>query len=216
MYMPENLGNKKGGKPAAPKEILENYERQKAAFLQAGYVEQQETITVKKANVMAFVTAGPFAIMGVIVWLWYWKNFSGDFSMWDIACYLVLFMLCIFIHELLHGVGWVLWTKQGFKSIHLGIMRENATPYCHCKEPLKPEQYLFGCILPFVVLGICFLIPAIITGSQMLLLLSVSNILSAGGDTTIVNMLKKYLGRKDCYITDHPEQCGFVAFIKQV
>lgn len=212
--MPENLGKEKGGKPAAPKEILENYEQQKKLFLQAGYVEQQETVTIVKANIMAVVTAGPFAAAEVLVWILYGQNFLKDFSIWDIVWYLALFMLSIFIHELLHGIGWGFWAKQGFKSIHLGIMREYATPYCHCKEPLKPGQYLFGCVLPFLVLGIGFFIPAIAAGSPLLLLLCVSNVLSAGGDTTIAIMLKKYLGRRECYILDHPEQCGFVAFFK--
>ncbi|MCI9423719.1 MAG: DUF3267 domain-containing protein [Dorea sp.] len=212
--MPEDLRKEKGGKSALSKEILENYDLQKQRYLQAGYKETQETISIKQANVMAFVTAGPFVLVELIVWIKLGNIFSADFSMWDITCYVVLFMLCIFIHELLHGIGWMVWGKQGFKSIHLGIMQEYMNPYCHCKEPLKPVHYLIGCAAPFLVLGIGFFIAAIISGSPMLLVLSVSNVSSAGGDTMIMNMLAKYLGRKDCYILDHPEKCGFVAFLK--
>lgn len=50
----------------------------------------------------------------------------------------------------------------------------------------------------------------------MLFLLSLVNILSAGGDTTIACMELKYLKQDEkCYILDHPTNCGFVAFVKR-
>lgn len=48
--------------------IIENYERQKQQYMEAGYEERQETISILRANVMAFVTAGPFVVLGLILW----------------------------------------------------------------------------------------------------------------------------------------------------
>ncbi len=47
------------------RQITENYERQKGKYLAEGYEERREVISIAKANVMTFVTAGPFAVLGM-------------------------------------------------------------------------------------------------------------------------------------------------------
>lgn len=196
------------------RQITENYEWQKGKYLAEGYEERREVISIAKANVMTFVTAGPFAVLGMILWILAGRYEPRAFLRIDIVWFLVLFMLSVFIHEVLHGVGWSIWTRQKWKSIYLGVMWEYLTPYCHCKEPISPQNYLCGVLMPFGVLGIGIYILAVIMGSNLLLMLSLCNILCAGGDTTIACMLWKYLSRQDCYILDHPTDCGFVAFVR--
>lgn len=199
----------------AKQKIIDNYKQQRGNYLEQGCEEKQEIISVVKANVMAFVTAGPFVILGIIIWILTKKEGRGVISIQNYFLFLVLLIASVFIHELLHGAGWFSWTKGKWKSIYLGVMWEYVTPYCHCKEPLKPKEYLFGVLTPFLILGIGGYIVAWVTESYLLLLLSLFNILAAGGDTTIACMELKYLNRDDCYILDHPTDCGFVAFIKR-
>lgn len=195
--------------------IIANYENQKQQFAEKGYREQNEIISVVMANIMAFVTAGPFVVLGIILWVVTKKQGTISGGLYSTVLFLIIFFACIFIHEVLHGVGWSMWTQKRWESIYLGVMWEYLTPYCHCKEPLKPRQYLVGGLTPFVVLGIGMYIAAYITGSYMLLALSLVNILCAGGDTTIACMLLKYQKKnEECYILDHPTDCGFVAFVK--
>lgn len=202
----------------AKQRIIANYEEQKRHYLGEGYTEIQETISIVKANVMAFVTAGPFALLGIIIWIaaQRWRGMEYDKNI--IGGTLLFFMLIIasmFIHELLHGAGWQFFTRGKWKSIYLGVMWEYLTPYCHCKEPLKPKQYLVGVLTPFMVLGVGVYVAAFVSGSHLLFVLSLLNILSAGGDTTIACMELKYLKQKEgCYILDHPTECGFIAFKK--
>lgn len=195
--------------------IIANYEMQKEKFLTAGYEERQETISVLKANLMAFVTAGPFAVLWFIIWILAQKQGEGLFGVRDILLFWIFLLILIFVHELLHGIGWVKWTENKWQSIYLGVMWDLLTPYCHCKEPLKPKQYLYGGLMPFLVLGMGMFVLALITGNHVIFLLSVLNTLCAGGDTTIACMLFKYLKYRDhCYILDHPTKCGFAAFVK--
>lgn len=194
--------------------IIENFEKQEAEYISKGYQRIDEVISIKKANLMAFVTAGPFAVLGILLWIVLKDkvNFSWEFS--DLLKYFILFGISIFFHECLHGLGWMLFTKGGWKSIHLGVMKELLTPYCHCKEPLKPKQYLIGVLAPFMVLGILMYILAFILNSGLILALSLSSMIAAGGDTTIAIMELKYLNQKDCCILDHPTDCGFVVLKK--
>lgn len=198
----------------AKQKIMANYEEQKCSFRAAGYGERQEVISVLKANIMAFVTAGPFVILCTLIWILSGKGTEGTFGMGSMIGFLLLILVSIFVHELLHGVGWVIWTKKKWESIYLGMMWEYLTPYCHCKEPLKPRQYLVGGLAPFMVLGIGGFLVALVTGNHMIFWLSMVNILSAGGDTTLMCMMMKYMNKQDCYILDHPTDCGFVAFLK--
>lgn len=199
----------------AREKITANYKIQKQKFLADGYEERQETISVLKANLMALVTAGPIVVIQFVIWILAEKQAEGLFNLRNIILLWVLLVVLIFVHELLHGLGWGIWTEKKWKSISLGIMWESFTPYCHCKEPLKPKQYLFGCLTPFLVLGIGMFILSLATGNPVIFVLGVINTLSAGGDTTIACMLFKYLKyREGCYILDHPTDCGFIAFVK--
>ena len=195
--------------------IIANYEIQKQKFFEDGYEEYQETISVLKANIMAFVTAGPFALLQVIIWILAKKGGEGVFGIREMLVFWGSFLALLFVHELLHGLGWVKWTRKKWQSIYLGMMWDSLTPYCHCKEPLKPKHYLAGVLAPFLTVGIGRFLLALIVGNHVIFLLSVLNTLSAGGDTTIACMLFRYLKYKDnCYILDHPTKCGFVAFVK--
>lgn len=211
------MANEKEQKISAAKQrIIDNYERQRVRYLEEGYEEKNEVISISKANVMAFVTAGPFVLLGIFIWIISGNAREGSFDIGDLMWACVLCLASIFIHELLHGVGWVFWTKNGWRSIYLGIMWEYLTPYCHCREPLRPRQYLVGGLFPFAILGIGVFLAALCVQSNMLFFLSLINILSAGGDTTIACMELKYLKQnQSCYILDHPTDCGFVAFVKK-
>ena len=207
----EERGMKKDGKKNTAKQrIIDNYEVQREKYLEEGYVEKQEIISVLKANIMALVTAGPFVLAGLLLWFTrereyqYW-GFKGSVG------FCVMFLLLIVVHEMLHGLGWSIFAKKRWKSMYFGVMWDSLTPYCHCKEPLRPGAYFFGGLLPFLVLGIGMYIAAWVSGSSIVWALSLFNILAAGGDITPMCMLVKYLG-KNAVILDHPTECGFIAF----
>lgn len=177
-----------------------------------GYESKKCTISVLKANLMAFVTAGPIAI---ICWLLYFSissQRSGSFSLGNTTLFLVVVFASMFIHEVLHGVTWALFCKKGWKSIHIGVIWKKLTPFCCCMEPLGFGAYILGGLMPLMILGLGMFGIALITQNMFLLSVSMVNILSAGGDTTIVLMLLKH---KEALIMDHPTECGFWAFDKQ-
>ena len=77
---------------------------------------------------------------------------------------LIILFAGIILHELIHGLTFLLFCKNGFKSIEFGIMWKYLAPYCHCKEPLPVRPYIIGALMPAIVLGF---IPAgigLITG----------------------------------------------------
>jgi hypothetical protein len=188
-----------------------NYEKRRKELAEQGYTEHIGVISVLRANIMALVTAGPLALLVFVLYLLRWGEYSRQFTLADSLLFLLLMVVSIPVHELLHGFVWSLCCREGWKSIYLGVMWNKLTPFCNCMEPLNRRSYLFGALAPLVVLGILPACASLLVQSPLLLLLSVFNILAAGGDTTIALMLRKYKG---ALFLDHPTDCGFAAFRK--
>ena len=190
--------------------LIDNYEKQKAEFVRKGYRESSEVFSVAKANIMVFVTSFPIALILILLWI-----LADRGPIWtkdlNYVLVLALFLVTAYIHEVLHGVGWCLGTKKKWKSIYIGMMWSSLTPYCHCKEPLEPGKYLIGCLLPGTLLGLGIYLAAFLTGSNVLLWLSLLNVLGAGGDLLIAWYARRY---RTGYVLDHPTGCGFIIYQK--
>lgn len=202
----------RNSKNKAKQEIFENFELQSEQLLNQGYKEYTGTMSVIKINLMALVTAGPFALLAIIIYMLRWGELSLDFNLLNYFAFLFLLILSIFIHEFLHGLTWHFFCKKKWKSIKFGVMWEYLTPYCHCKEPLRFSHYILGGLMPFFVLGIGLSVLGILLHSNLIIIIGALNILSAGGDTTISCMLLPY---RNSILIDHPSACGFVAFKKE-
>ncbi|MCC3869712.1 DUF3267 domain-containing protein [Terrisporobacter mayombei] len=190
---------------------IKRFEKIKEEMINNGYKENLGVITVVKANIYALLTAGPIALICFFIYINKWGSIVFEFTPATLMLFFISIIACIVIHELLHGLTWSLFCKEGFKSISFGIMWQSLTPYCHCKEPLNFKAYITGGLMPLLILGILLFIISFFMENSSLMILSLINILCAGGDTTIALLLCKY---KDALFIDHPTDCGFVAFTK--
>ncbi|MDO5294260.1 MAG: DUF3267 domain-containing protein [bacterium] len=190
---------------------FENYEKRRAELIGQGYQEHVGTISIVKANIFALVTAGPFAILVVAIYMMIWKQGTFRAQLSDYLIYCLAIMVSMPIHEGIHGLTWRMFCKGKWKSIYIGFIAEALTPFCHCKEPLRFWPYIIGGLMPFFVLGIGVSVVGIVCHSALITVIGATSILAAGGDTTIALMLLRY---RKALILDHPKQCGFVAFTK--
>lgn len=195
--------------------IFDNYIRIREELINEGYREENSFISILKANLLAFLTAAPFAVVFLFIYSFIWKGFYVEIkSPYGLIVGWLFLLLSIPVHEFLHGFTWQFFCKERWKSIKFGVFWSKLTPYCHCKEALKVKEYLIALLMPFLVLGIIPGILSIILESPFMLLFSAFSILGAGGDTTIAIKLFKYRKDKSALILDHPTECGFVAFEK--
>ncbi len=175
-----------------------------------GFLPKEKTISVLKANIYALFTAGPIAFLCFVLFYLRFPEHYYVISQESSHIFFIALIVCIFVHEILHGIGWGIFCKDK-KSISFGMMWKQLTPYCSCAEPLTYTKYLIGSLLPFFILGIVMFMIALFTENTGCLYLSILNILSAGGDTTISLLLWNH--RKDI-IVDHPTKVGFIAYHK--
>ena len=94
-------------------------------------------------------------------------------------------------------------------------MKQYLTPYCTCTVPLDKGPYIFGALMPLIILGIVPMIIGIVTGSIFVLSVGILMTDAAAGDILIVWKLLRYKSTaKHVVYMDHPTQAGGVIFEK--
>lgn len=190
-----------------------DFESINESLLRQGYVRKDATISIVRANVGALLYSLPIIVVLILIFLAVHSGSENEYSfgLINVLVFFVLMLVSVPVHELLHGLGWSLFSENGFKDIKFGVLKESFTPYCHCKKPLPFGPYAFGGVLPFLILGLVIYCIALATGDIFILALSAFNILAAGGDLMIA---VKLIGYRNYLIVDHPSECGFIAYRK--
>lgn len=186
------------------------------------YKKEKLTIDLVWANVFGVLILIPIGLLFGLPFYFIWKpqlyikqylDSTGPLGAG--LGFLLIFgilILGIVLHELIHGIIWAKFAKEGFKSIKFGVLWEMLTPYCHCKEALTVRQYIIGAIAPAIILGIIPAIIAIMTGNLGLLIFGMLFTMAAGGDFLIINLIRKESSSD--LVQDHPSEAGCFIYRK--
>jgi hypothetical protein len=182
------------------------------------YEKEKLTIDLVWANKFGLLILIPIVIVFGLPYYLVWKSeldfkdmlgglgFSGSIYVFSIL------FLGIAVHELIHGITWAIFAKNGFRSMKFGVIWKMLTPYCHCKEPLKVREYIIGAIAPAIVLGILPAIVAIFNGNIGLLIFGMFFTMAACGDFLIINLIRKE--NSNDLVQDHPTEAGCYIYRK--
>lgn len=189
------------------------------------YSKEKLTIDIAWANVFGILILIPIIILYGIPYFLVWgnnMNFAGIKEILKDSPHLVgvgsfsvfaVLITGIVIHELIHGLVWASYAKDGFKSIRFGVLWKMVTPYCHCKEPLKVREYIIGGIMPAIVLGLFPAVIAIVIGNVWLLFFGIIFTMAACGDFLVIHLLSKE--NWNDLVLDHPSEAGCYIFRKE-
>ena len=183
------------------------------------YKKEKLTIDLVKANLFGLIVMIPIILVyGIPFYLIHVKN-SASFNITEIlesikpiaifgysALFFIVFIVGVILHELIHGITWAIFAKQGFKSIKFGVIWKMLTPYCHCKEPLSVKHYMLGAIMPAIVLGFIPAIYGLVFGDFVILIFGAFFTLAAAGDFLIINLIRKE--NWNSLVQDHPSEVG--------
>jgi Putative zincin peptidase len=181
-------------------------------------LRRELTMTGAEANLYAAVFVIPIVLLLGLPYYFLWLRdlnldtmigffrnnlYLGKFS---ILWILIILLAGIILHELIHGLTFLLFCKKGVRSIEFGIMWQYLAPYCHCKEPLPVWSYIISALMPAILLG---LVPAgigLITGKLIALVFGMIFLIAAGGDYLIVWLLRGQ--PKKSLVLDHESKVG--------
>ncbi len=188
------------------------------------YSPEKHSIDLLKANrfglkVLLITLLGSLLLFFIIWHNSFLSKIQGLLDTDGMLDFLYGFLLLILVmgtgivaHELLHGVFWAIYAKNGFKSIKFGILRQYVTPYCHCKEPLKVKHYIIGAIMPGIILGFIPLILSLVYGSPGWLFFGIFFTAAASGDFLMIRLLNKE--PKNAWVQDHSSEPGYYIYRK--
>ena len=108
----------------------------------------------------------------------------------------VIYFVCVGVHELLHAIFFAPFQKHGFKSTKLGSNQMGF--FCETKEPIKVKQYIIGLVAPTIIMGVIPLMIAIATSNIYLLFFAWWMIVGGNGDFMILCGVLKY--NKDTWL----------------
>ena len=193
-------------------------------LIKENYIEEKVLINIYWANVFAvIILIGSLILFGIpFLALWY-NNLKDPFqiipdkgNLYIVLLNCIIFLFIMFIgiilHEVIHGLLFIKYSKSKFKSIKFGILPKEKlyTPYCHCKEILKINQYRIALMMPIIILGIIPTIMAIFIGNTSLLFFGSLFICAGGGDLLL--FLKIIKEKNNVKIYDLPDDVGFIIF----
>ena len=199
----------------AEQKRLARFESLSAELTGQGYSRTDLTIGIVRANVFAIFLLIPLAIIGIGLYYMRHQTLTAGFGLNTLICFVIVFAVLIVVHELIHGACWAIFAEHHFSDIEFGFMRQYLTPYCTCGVPLRKGPYIFGALMPLILLGIIPMIAGILIGSMPVLLIGILMADSAAGDIMIAWNILRYrsLAASVVYI-DHPTQAGGVIFEK--
>lgn len=178
-----------------------------------GYTKREGVISELKVNIGALIIATPVAVVPAILYLII--NRGKGFVSFNPLIVLLFYFGLIVVHELIHGIFFALFSKNGFKSVGFGFILEYLTPYCSCKEPLSKTKYIIALLMPTIVLGIIPAIVAALIGSPVWLIIGILLIYGGGGDMMIFAMLvSDRSDKKSKLVLDHAYKIGYVVLEK--
>jgi hypothetical protein len=163
-----------------------------------------KTLTPLLVNVLGILLM-PILSAAVLIPYWLiWREIP--LNGFDSGLILVALIPSIVVHELLHGVGYVLGgAKLG--EVKIGFQLKHLMPYAHCRVSLSAAGYRLGVALPGLVLGIIPAAAAILTRNPTLAIYAVTMVIAAVGDLIILWLLIPV--HADVRVQDHPTKPGF-------
>ncbi len=179
------------------------------------YQKDEHTISALEGNIKALPFLIPVVLLFGIPFYLIWGFPFGQLTefansgMFRIVVNLAIFAAGIVLHELIHGLTWAVFSKNGLKSIRFGMLKPSMTPYCHCKEIMRVNDYRIGIIMPAIITGFIPSIIAIAIGNSVLLVFGMLFSIAAAGDFMVLWMLRK---ERNSLVKDHPSRIGYVVY----
>jgi hypothetical protein len=163
------------------------------------------SVSMARANIVVMFISIPVVILqfAVFILLHGTKKLEPT---WNSIILLVVVMLGIVIHELIHGVSWMIFGRKPLSAIKFGFQWKTFTPYAHLKEPVEVNAYRLGAFLPGFILGILTYILSLILGDGNLFWFSLLHTSAAGGDWLILWLIRNV--KAGMQVEDHPTNAG--------
>ncbi|MFA5834265.1 MAG: DUF3267 domain-containing protein [Bacteroidota bacterium] len=153
----------------------------------------------------------PFGLFAIIefflfVFIWGFEPIKSASNMLLPWYFFPIFAVGIVFHELIHGLSWMIGGQLSIKQVKFGFQVKTLTPYAHCIVPIPKSGYVFGTLMPAIVLGFLPFLLSLVNGNGWIFIFGVLFTFTAVGDFLIVWLIRSV--EWDRLVEDHPENAG--------
>lgn len=121
---------------------------------------------------------------------------------------LIYMILVIPVHEGLHAVGFLIFSKAPKDSVEFGFHKQYYMPYCHCRNFENTKfGYISTMMLPNIILITITIVILFFTNNIYWSLVASLIISSGTGDYYMASLVSKY--KDTAKFIDHPTKPGF-------
>lgn len=168
------------------------------------------TVSLKHMNWIAGAVSLVLVVLCLIVHevFFGWKEPEPIDALWWLVGIPVMFAS----HELLHGVGYVMFGRLAWSEVKFGVNRKAWVLFCNCLAPVRKTPFIASALLPVIIL---FPVSVFIWMSAPNLLtvsLSAMTLASACGD--LMMTLKMVSQPNSVYVVEHPCGIGGNLFVR--
>jgi hypothetical protein len=163
------------------------------------------SISMERANVIVMFVSIPVVFLQFAIFLWL-HGTEGLRLTWNSVFLMIAVLLGIVIHELIHGISWVIFGRKPFSAIRFGFLWKTITPYAHLMEPVEVNAYRLGAFLPGFILGILTYLLSLLLGKGDFFWFSLVHTSAAGGDWLILWLIRHI--QPGMQVEDHPTNAG--------
>ena len=163
------------------------------------------SISMTRANIIVLFTSIPVALLQFLLFTRIHGIEKLDMT-WDFSLLIVVVLVGVIVHELIHGISWVILGHKPFSAIKFGFQWKTFTPYAHLKEPVEVNAYRMGGFMPGFILGILPYVLSLLVGDGNLFWFSLVHTAAAGGDWLILWLIRNV--RRGVLVEDHPTHAG--------
>ncbi len=163
------------------------------------------SVSMERANVIVLFTSIPVVVAQFMLF----NVVHGGEKLettWNFVVLISAVLLGVVVHELIHGMTWVIFGRKPFSAIQFGFQWKTLTPYAHLKEPVEVNAYRLGAFMPGFILGILVYVLSLALGDGNLLWFSLIHTAAAGGDWLILWLIRNV--KAGLQVEDHPTHAG--------
>jgi putative zincin peptidase len=163
------------------------------------------SISMARANVVVMFISIPVAISQFAIF----SMVHGAEKLqttWNFTLLIAMVLLGVVVHELIHGITWVIFGHKRFSAIKFGFQWKTLTPYAHLKAPVEVNSYRIGAFMPGLIVGILTFILSILLGDGNLFWFSLVHTAASGGDWLILWLIRNV--KAGMQVEDHPTNAG--------
>lgn len=161
-----------------------------------------------KLNLYTLLFLFVFLAASISVNLLIHDGFVLKFGLMGPIIFLLSFIVFIVVHELLHGLAFMVFNKNKKKELKFGLELKSGMAYCISTVPVQVGAGRLSLMMPVYVICIPLYIIAIITGNLWLLIAAVCFLSGSTGDFYYMWKLRKT--SKDLYMFEEmPTKSGY-------